>query len=52
MIIHEKNESKYYFSCQFCFWNSLKIGMVGLTPETLLSREKTDPLQLIVNFLL
>ncbi len=49
MIAYLKDESKYYFSCQFCFWNSFKIGMVGLKPDTLLSKEKIDPLQLIVN---
>ena len=50
MISHIKEESKYYFSCQFCFWNSFKIGMIGLNPNTLLSKEKADPLQLIVTF--
>eukprot|EP00826_Nyctotherus_ovalis_P046709 TRINITY_DN5312_c0_g2_i10.p2 TRINITY_DN5312_c0_g2~~TRINITY_DN5312_c0_g2_i10.p2 ORF type:complete len:164 (-),score=39.13 TRINITY_DN5312_c0_g2_i10:1046-1537(-) len=48
MILNMEKNSKYYFSCQFCFWNSFKIGMVGLKSETLLSREKMDPLQLIV----
>jgi hypothetical protein len=49
MLSNVGDKSKYYFSCQFCFWNSFKIGMVGLKSETLLSREKLDPLQLIVS---
>ena len=50
MLSSSNGKKQYYFSCQFCFWNSIEIGMVGLNSETLLGREKIDPLQLIVFF--